>query len=110
MDNVQAHLWFSLTADEGNAEAVRYRDSAAKLMTGTTRQQLAGRTPNALVLSCRVNSFYRWNEHDLSHMFFRQKLFLCSSNVTQRVLLCNNWLDFTAFDIANKIGKDMRVL
>lgn len=33
MDNVQEHLWFSLTADEGNAEAVRYLDSAAKLMT-----------------------------------------------------------------------------
>jgi hypothetical protein len=33
MDNVQAHLCFSLTADEGNAEAVRYRDVVAKLMT-----------------------------------------------------------------------------
>lgn len=33
MDNVEARLWFSLTADEGNAEAVRYRDIVAKLMT-----------------------------------------------------------------------------
>ena len=117
MDNVQAHLWFSLTADEGNAETVRYLDSAAKLMTPdqiAKAEQLASNwraaQPALKSLSCRVNLGYRWNENDLSHMFFRQKLFLCSNNVTQRVLLCNNWLDFTAFDVTNKIEENLGVL
>jgi uncharacterized protein len=45
-DNVQAHLWFTLAAGEGDAEAVKYRDTVANLMTPeqiAKAQQLAGK-------------------------------------------------------------------
>jgi hypothetical protein len=36
---------------------------------------------NFLAIFYRASSGFRWNEHNLSNMFFRQKLCLCGSNV-----------------------------
>jgi hypothetical protein len=42
--------------------------------------------------------------------FFCQKLLLGNSVVTQRILLGNNWFDFTAFEVTNKSGENLGVL